>query len=135
VKALIEAIVTKFNATSALDAIDGPWVVRAPKDKSLPYCVFMTITGQKPVEMFGSTYLEPVPIRFKIIGVDAPTLAGYQDSLHTAFDRYSLLTGSDKILTMNRDGQWLDTFFDADENGEEVFQAISDYECVVQRTR
>lgn len=132
-KQLVEAIVTKFAATSDLttNISGGLWTDTVPAGTSRPYCR-MSIIGNPINYGYGNGEIESIRIQFDIFSIGLTTVLGLQDKLHSAFDNVSLTMSNDKLIQPMR----IDcrAIYDSrDENDDEVYRSISEYRFQVQK--
>jgi hypothetical protein len=131
---VIKKAITKFQGASGLTAINGPYFGRAKDLSAFPFSVIL-IAGSRPPQFVypkgGADYvIESTQLQFNIYHTDLPTLSGYQEALHTAFDKTTLpldATGDTFISCLRttsslRESPWLST------SNDPVYLASTVYE-------
>jgi|GEM_PF-6318283 len=138
-KALLDAIVAKCKATSAIAAFSGtggPFWDIAPEATSEPFMVITQIGGTENKLGFASgAYVEPVQIQFAVYAVGAAVAAGHAETLCNTFDALTSLTvtGGTSRRPLRRQPVRL-AADEVDGNGKRIYQASVVYDFCVQRT-
>jgi len=85
VKPTVVAVIARVDSTVA--ALSAVWLDEAPRDATLPYAVVSVSPGGPDRAAFGGRATdERMLFAIRVYGTDAPTVAGYLDSLAAAFD-------------------------------------------------
>ncbi len=62
------------------------WLDEAKNGETLPYAIVESTTGGPPAHCFDGNHTERGIFMIRVYGTDAPTVAGYQDTLSAAFE-------------------------------------------------
>lgn len=82
-----KAIVTLFDATAGLDAVNGVWMNKVPENTTTyPYAVYSELPGAKLKWYLDHSGEGQYPVEFRIYHDNESALRTYQDALHAAFD-------------------------------------------------
>jgi len=133
-KALEEAIKTKFEAASTLDSLGTLYFDRAPENTDYPFAVLVPSVS-RVVEGFGTGYVQEFSYAFQIFSTDKDALQTLQEALHAVFDRCSLTVTGERFMSCQRTMSL--TRVDAGalhKTGELVYMAMSNYGIRVDRT-
>lgn len=141
-KALNEAIITKWNATAGLTAlVSNLWVTTAPGGGNLPNVILLTTGDSRREKSFrdssGQSYVEYFYRTFNVKANTESQAATIQDLIDSTFDQKSLtFTDGSLLLSIERmrgsepvaaPGAW--------QTGEEVYVCSSSYTIKVNRVQ
>jgi hypothetical protein len=133
-KALEEAIKTKFEGTAGLSTLGTLYFDRAPENTSFPLGVLVPSTS-RVVEGFGSGYVQEYAYTFHLFSPDKDALQTLQEALHSAFDRCSMTVTGNRFMSCQRTMSLTRVDIGSlHRTGELVYQSMSNYGIRVDRT-
>lgn len=129
---LLTAIETQFQAASPLNACAGPWLDVAKDTEAYPYCVYSVLSAaHEPI--YGGVYDDVTTVRFTIYQSTAAATITLQDALHARFDKQKLTLSAGRNYDSLRRNALIRYAGFVDKNGEQVWQAVTDYRFRVRR--
>ncbi len=131
---IFPAIKTKFEAVAGLSALGTLYEGMQPETAAFPYARFFLLPGPKPVVGFGTKYMQTYRIQFDLFGTSDTVLAGYQDVLHTNFDRAAITYSSGTGLSCIRTMDWFRRDPAISKDGQPIYHAGSYYELTLDKS-
>jgi hypothetical protein len=132
----IAAMIARFQAAVALDAVAGPYLEEAVERSAFPYAVIGQIQGTDNIRSFGTIYTEQVHVQIDVYHTSAATLRTYHDAVHTLFDRQTFsVTGGTLVGCTEIGTPFLVHDPDLSPGNLHVYRSSHDFIVQVDRTR
>ena len=133
-KALEEAIKTRFEGTAGLSTLGTLYFDRAPENTTFPLGVLVPGTS-RVVEAFSTGYVQEFDYAFHLFSPDKDALQTLQEALHSAFDRCSMTVSGNRFMSCQRSMSITRVSVGMlHRTGELVYQSMSNYGIRVDRT-